>query len=106
MSIWKIIAFSAVAITASNLAAAATDGSALAQKYACMSCHQADKRLVGPSYLEISNKYKDGSKSAQQLAASIKAGGSGKWGAIPMPAQPQVPDADALVLANWILTKK
>jgi cytochrome c len=37
------------------------------------------------------------------LAKSIKAGGSGKWGPVPMPAQPALSDADALALANWVL---
>jgi cytochrome c len=35
--------------------------------------------------------------------ASIKAGGIGKWGQIPMPAQPNLSDADAKALAVWIL---
>jgi len=79
---------------------------ALAQKYACIGCHQANARLVGPSWKEIATKYKDNPKAAQQLATSIQAGGSGKWGAIPMPAQPQVPDADVAALARWILSQK
>jgi cytochrome c len=37
------------------------------------------------------------------LAKSIKAGGSGKWGPVPMPAQAALSDADALTLAKWIL---
>ena len=41
--------------------------------------------------------------SPTQLAASIKAGSTGKWGAIPMPAQGQVPEADLQTLAAWIL---
>jgi cytochrome c len=37
------------------------------------------------------------------LAKSIKAGGAGKWGPVPMPAQAALSDADALILATWIL---
>jgi cytochrome c len=48
----------------------------LAQKYACVSCHQADKKVVGPSWSSIREKYK-GSIAPEQLAKSIKAGGSG-----------------------------
>ncbi|MGO4326289.1 c-type cytochrome [Cupriavidus sp. 2TAF22] len=79
---------------------------ALAQKYACVGCHQANARLVGPSWKEIATKYKGGSKATEQLATSIKAGGSGKWGAVPMPPQPQVPDADLTALAQWVLSQK
>lgn len=79
---------------------------ALAQKYACAGCHQANARLVGPSWKEIAAKYKGGSKATEQLAVSIKAGGGGKWGAVPMPPQPQVPDADLTALAQWVLSQK
>lgn len=81
--------------------AAASD--ALTRKYACVACHQAAAKTVGPSWKEIGAKYADGKRTAAQLATSIKAGGSGKWGSIPMPAQAQVPDADAQSIAQWLL---
>lgn len=74
----------------------------LAQKNACMACHAVDRKLVGPSYADIAKKY-NGNKTPQALAASMKAGGSGKWGPVPMPAQANLSDADALTLATWIL---
>ena len=80
----------------------ATASEQLAQKYACVGCHQADKKIVGPSWSSIREKYK-GSVTPAQLAKSIKAGGSGKWGPIPMPPQGTVSDGDALALASWIL---
>lgn len=75
----------------------------LAQKSACLACHAADKKLVGPAYLDVARKY-SGQKDAEAvLAKSIKAGGAGKWGPIPMPAQPALSDGDAQALAAWIL---
>lgn len=74
----------------------------LAQKNACLACHAADKKLVGPAYQDIAKKYA-GDDAAQALARSIKAGGSGKWGPVPMPAQPGLSEADASSLAQWIL---
>ncbi len=73
----------------------------LAKKNACMACHAVDKKLVGPAYQEVAKKY--AGKSADELAKSIKAGGSGKWGPVPMPAQAALSDADAKTLAAWIL---
>ena len=70
----------------------------LAQKNNCLACHATDKKLVGPAYQEVAKK----GKSVAELAKSIKAGGSGKWGPIPMPPQPQLSDADATALATWI----
>lgn len=78
----------------------------LAAKYACVACHSAEKKLVGPAWKEIAAKYAGGSKSAEVLAQSIKKGGSGNWGPIPMPPQPTLPDPDALSLAQWILAMK
>ena len=70
----------------------------LAQKNNCLACHAVDKKLVGPAYQEVAKK----GKSVAELAKSIKAGGSGKYGPIPMPPQPQLSDADATALATWI----
>lgn len=83
--------------------ARAVASQALAQKYACVACHQPATKVVGPSWKDIGAKYGDGKGTAAQLAASIKAGSSGKWGAMPMPPQAQVPDADLQSLAQWLL---
>lgn len=76
---------------------------ALAQKYACVACHQPATRTVGPSWKEIGARYGADQGAATRLAASIKAGSSGKWGAMPMPPQMQVSDADAETLAQWLV---
>ncbi|MBS7351153.1 MAG: c-type cytochrome [Comamonas sp.] len=73
----------------------------LATKKACTACHQVEKKVIGPAYLDVAKKY-EGMDPAE-LAKSIKAGGVGKWGAIPMPAQTAVSDEDVLTLATWIL---
>jgi cytochrome c len=76
----------------------------MAKKNACMACHAADKKLVGPSYQDVAKKYAGQKDAAANLAKSIKAGGSGKWGAVPMPAQAALSEADAKTLAAWILS--
>ena len=75
----------------------------LAKKNACIACHNVNKKLVGPAYLDVAKKYADQKDATVNLAKSIKAGGSGKWGPVPMPSQPSVSDADAITLATWIL---
>ncbi|MCD6665647.1 c-type cytochrome [Hydrogenophaga bisanensis] len=79
---------------------------ALAKSKNCMACHAVDKKLVGPSYKDVAKKYAGDAKAADMLAAKIQKGGSGVWGAIPMPANPQVNDADAKKLAAWVLGQK
>lgn len=95
-----------LAVAALALGAAASPAfanQALAQKNACMACHAADKKLVGPSYADVAKKYAGQKDAVDKLKASIKAGGSGKWGPVPMPAQAQLSDADLTALATWIL---
>ncbi|MEN9886584.1 MAG: hypothetical protein RL758_1162 [Pseudomonadota bacterium] len=79
---------------------------ALAKSKNCMACHAVDKKLVGPAYKDIAAKYANDKTAADKLATKIQKGGSGVWGAIPMPANPQVNDADAKKLAAWVLSRK
>jgi cytochrome c len=102
----RVITVVAVALAATLFQLSAFANERLAQKYACAACHQAERKVVGPSWAAIRDKYKDGSVSAEQLGKTIKAGSTGKWGPVPMPAQPAVTDADAQALAAWILQKK
>ena len=74
----------------------------LAQKNACTACHTVDKKVLGPSYQDVAKKYAGQKDAVAQLSESIRKGGSGKWGAIPMPAQPALSDADLKTLATWV----
>ena len=91
---------------ASTLAAPAMADQALAQSKNCMACHAVDKKLVGPAYKEVAAKYAGDSGAVDKLAIKIQKGGSGVWGAIPMPANPQVNDEEAKKLAAWVMSLK
>ena len=75
----------------------------LAKKNNCLSCHAADKKMVGPAFIDVSKKYAGEKDAAKMLAAKIKGGSKGVWGQIPMPPNANVKDADAEALAKWIL---
>jgi cytochrome c len=75
----------------------------LLQRNNCLACHTIDKRKYGPILLEIAAKYAGNPSAVQELAIKIKAGGSGVWGADIMPPQPQVSDADAKKMAQFIM---
>lgn len=79
---------------------------ALAISKNCMSCHKIDKKLVGPSYQEVAAKYAGQAGAVDKLAAKIMKGGSGVFGAVPMPANTQVNEAEAKKLAAWVLSLK
>ena len=75
----------------------------LAKKNQCMACHAVEKKVLGPAYPDVTKKYSGQKDAAIALAKSIKVGGSGKWGQVPMPAQTALSEADATALAVWIL---
>ncbi|PKO33195.1 MAG: cytochrome C biogenesis protein CcsA [Betaproteobacteria bacterium HGW-Betaproteobacteria-7] len=97
----------AALLVAASLASAgiahAADELPLAKAKNCMSCHAVDKKLVGPGYKEVAAKYKGDKAAAANVAAKIKNGGKGAWGAIPMPPN-NVTEAEAKRLADWVLS--
>lgn len=91
----------AAALAATSLPALAN--LELAQKNACTGCHAVDKKVVGPAYQDVAGKYAGQKDAVVVLSDSIRKGGSGKWGPVPMPAQPALSDADLQALAAWVL---
>ena len=79
---------------------------ALATAKNCMACHAIDNKLVGPAYKEVAAKYKGDKTAADKLATKVMKGGTGVWGQIPMPANPQVNEAEAKKLVAWVLSLK
>lgn len=69
----------------------------------CRTCHQIDERSLGPSFLDIAERYKKDADAARDLAMKIIEGGSGVWGESTMPAHPVLPVTDALTIAEYIL---
>ncbi len=78
----------------------------LAQKKNCLACHATDKKLVGPAYKEVAAKYAGQKDAVAKLADKVMKGGTGVWGQVPMPANPQVNAEEAKALVTWILTIK
>jgi cytochrome c len=88
------------------LSGAASANQALAQKNACMSCHGVDKKIVGPAFKEVAQKYATDSEAQARLAAKVKTGGKGVWGKIPMPPNPNLKPEDAQTIVAWVLSLK
>jgi len=102
----KEIVMKAIIISLALIATPALADEASLKKNNCIACHNIDKKLVGPSYRDIANRYRGQSDAADKLAKKIRAGGSGVWGPMPMPAMPQVSEAEAKKLAEFILNTK
>jgi cytochrome c len=76
---------------------------ALARQHFCLACHGIKDKGIGPGFMQVAARYKGEAGAAAALAKKIKAGGSGAWGAMPMPAQKQLEDNEVQALAAWIL---
>ena len=85
--------------------ALAEDGAALLKKSNCMGCHTMDKKLVGPSLVDIAKKYKGDSSAAAKLEAKVSKGGAGVWGTMPMPAMANVKPEDVKAMVEFILAQ-
>lgn len=76
------IAAAGLMVAGSALAADMPD---LAKKMNCTACHAIDKKVVGPAWQDIANKYKGDASAAEKLQVKVSKGGSGNWGTMPMP---------------------
>lgn len=113
---WKIAALCAFAAL-SALPALAADkvplGQKLAQDKQCMGCHDVKKDGAGPSFEKIALKWKGDKDAVRTMVKTIRMGseaaGGPHWGAAKMPndaERPQVSEAEARQLANWIQNQR
>ncbi|QEZ48173.1 c-type cytochrome [Cupriavidus oxalaticus] len=98
-----VIAALMLGAAASAHAVDAAKAQEIANKNACMGCHQVDKKLVGPSYKEVATKYKGDKNALATLSKKVKSGGAGVWGPVPMPANAAIGDADLKTVVEWVL---
>ena len=76
---------------------------AIAKQNACLGCHASNKKIVGPSFQAVAEKYKNDPNAQAFLKNKIAKGGSGSWGVVPMPANTKLNEADLSTLTTWIL---
>ncbi len=76
---------------------------ALLKANGCIACHGVTSKVVGPAYREVAAKYQGKADAQAYLVKKMREGGSGVWGAIPMPAQAGLKEADAQAIAQWLL---
>lgn len=75
-----------------------------AQQKNCFACHSLSGNMIGPSWTNIAQHYKNDPKNINTLTEKILNGGSGSFGQANMPPQKNNLTADeATYLAKWIL---
>lgn len=99
---FKPVAFCALALAAQFAQA----DPALAKAKHCMSCHAVEKKIVGPSFVAVADKYRKDPSAANRLAIKVMKGGSGVWGVNYMPENKQISPEEAKKLVAWVLSLK
>ncbi len=102
------IVFAAAVLAASGAAVWADEG--LARKSGCFECHSIDKKVVGPAFHQVAERYKDVVGAREALIETVKNGGKGHWTelsrGVPMPAHsPRLTDAEIKRLVDWVMSR-
>lgn len=80
----------------------------LATKSGCFECHSVDKNVIGPSFQNIAQRYKNVDGAREMLIEKVANGGKGNWTEIsrevPMPPHAgRLSEAEIASLVDWIL---
>ena len=105
---WLTISTAAALLSVAAVQANAEEGLELAKKSGCLACHSVEKKIVGPAWQDVSNKYKGDAGAKDRLVEKIKKGGKGNWtevtGGVPMPPySPRVSDENIAKLVDFVL---
>ncbi len=103
------LAIPAAAVMMMGIGQANADELELAKKSGCLACHSVDKKVVGPAWKDVAEKYKGDSGAKAALIEKVAKGGKGNWtsvtGGVPMPPySPRVSDADIEKLVDFVLS--
>ena len=98
------VAVSAQYLKEGGAASPVDQGRRLVEGSDCLSCHQLNRKSLGPTYRDVARKYNQDSTATARLMKKIREGGSGVWGNIPMPAHPALTDEQASAMVAYIMS--
>ena len=76
------------------------------EKSDCFTCHELDKKTVGPSFHQIAQRYENEERATEHLIQKIKQGGSGVWGTSVMNAHLRLTENEIKTMLDYILSLK
>ena len=100
----------AALVGGAGTAHAQSEADALFASKICFACHsvtKADFKRIGPYVVDINARYQGRADARAYLKDKILRGSAGVWGAAESSVMPtnKVTDAEADLLATWILTQ-
>lgn len=78
----------------------------LAKSKNCVACHHVERKMIGPAYKAVAERYVKDDAAVPKLSEKVIKGGVGSWGQTPMPPQASVTPAEAETLVKWILSQQ
>ncbi|WP_026955400.1 c-type cytochrome [Algoriphagus vanfongensis] len=72
----------------------------------CQTCHMVERKIVGPAYADVADKYESTEENVETLAKKVIQGGVGVWGEVAMTPHPGVSEEDAKDMVRYILLLK
>jgi len=76
------------------------------EKSDCFTCHEIDRKTVGPSLYNIAQRYQNEKNTVQHLISKVKDGGAGVWGSSMMNAHPKLTENEIEIMLDYILSLK
>jgi cytochrome c len=101
----QVVCWTGNAVPINQEGSARAAGENLVKENDCSSCHASDRTVVGPSYSDIAERYRGQTGGVAKLAAKVKQGGSGDWGAVPMSPHRGLTDLQLKEMVEWILSQ-
>ncbi len=87
-----------------NVPKAVPLGYSLIERSDCKACHVIQGKSVGPSYTEVSRRYKGQPAALPALVRKVISGGAGNWGENLMSAHPQLAPQDVEEMVKYMLS--
>jgi cytochrome c len=79
-------------------------GEMLVKENDCKTCHHKTNKIIGPAHLDVAKKYEFTEANVKMLASKIIKGGQGNWGQIPMAEHSDISQAEAEMMARYVLS--
>ena len=87
-----------------SASSAVATGRRLIEGSDCLSCHQFNRKSIGPAYVDVAGKYHDDKTATARLVRKIREGGSGVWGKVAMAAHPALTNEQASAMVAYIMS--
>ncbi|HKZ67239.1 MAG TPA: PKD domain-containing protein, partial [Chitinophagaceae bacterium] len=83
---------------------ALVSGKSLTQSLDCKGCHKEAEKSIGPSFLQVAERYGKDPGAMNYLSQKIVKGSQGVWGEVAMAPHPTLSATDLEQITTWILS--